>query len=217
MLHKELAMTLRSAAGVLLLASFLIPREAPAQTAVSVSARIGDFHVAVANYYHVPEREVVVIRERRISDDELPIVLFMAREARVPASRIVALRESGRSWWAISVHLGIRPEVYYVPVAVTPGPPYGKAYGHYKKKPRDKWNTIVLADDDIMHLVHLRFLSEHYHIAPERVIEARGRHPHLVAAYADIHETKERERRGGGRDRDDDNDKGNGKGRGRKK
>ena len=48
----------------------------------------------------------------------------------------------GMSWWDISVRYGIRPEVYYVPVAVAPGPPYGKAWGHYKKAPQ-AWNTIV--------------------------------------------------------------------------
>ena len=215
-------MTLRWIAGcVVAFASVFVPQMAAAQTAVSMSARIGDFHVAVANYYHVPEREVVVIRERRISDDELPIVLFMAREARVPASRIVALRESGRSWWAISVHLGLRPEVYYVPVAVAPGPPYGKAYGHYKKKPRSQWNTIVLSDSDIINLVHLRFLSEHYRIAPERVMEARGRHRDVVAVYSDIDDRHGRKdsRKAVKRDDDqgDDNDQGNGRGRGRKK
>ncbi len=201
------------AGGVLALASIFIPRVAPAQTAVSVSARIGDFHVAVANYYHVPEREVIVIRERRISDDELPIVLFMAREARVPPARIIALRESGRSWWAISIHLGLRPDVYYVPVAVAPGPPYGKAYGHYKK-PRHQWNTIVLSDSDIVNLVHLRFLSEHYGIAPEYVIEARGRHRDVVAVYSDISDRRARDR-GRGHDRDDD--RGHGKGKGKKR
>src|SRR5688572_20158980 len=54
---------------------------AHAQTPFSVSAHIGDFHVAVANYYHVPEREVIVIRERRIPDDEIPVALFIARHA----------------------------------------------------------------------------------------------------------------------------------------
>jgi hypothetical protein len=205
-------MMLRWTTVLIVLASVLMPGEARAQTAVNVSARVGDFHVAVANYYHVPEREVVVIRERRISDDELPIVLFMAREARVSPSRVVALRESGRSWWSISVHLGLRPEAYYVPLSVTPGPPYGKAYGHFKK-PRHKWNTIVMSDSDVMHLVHLRFLSEHYHIAPERVVDVRSRHRNVMAVHADIHETHERERRGG-RDHDDQG-KGNGKGKGR--
>jgi len=194
----------------LVLALILTTRSASAQTAVSVSAHIGNFHVAVANYYHVPEREVIVIRERRISDDELPVVLFVAQRARVAPARVIALRESGRSWWDISVHFGLGPEVYYVPVTVVSGPPYGRAYGHYKKS-RKHWNTIVLSDDDVVNLVQLRFLTEHYGIAPERVIESRGRHRDFVMVHSEIGnaraERHDDDRGGQGR--------GNGKGKGR--
>jgi len=155
------------------LALMLSPDRAQAQTAVSVAAQIGDFHLAVSNYYHVPEREVLVIRERRVSDDELPVVLFVAQRARVSPMQIVDLRVRGLSWWDISARFGIGPEVYYVPMTVAPGPPYGRAYGHYKK-PKHQWNTIVLSDADVVNLVHLRFLSDHYHVSPERVIELRG-------------------------------------------
>src|SRR5262245_65852607 len=95
-----------------------------AQTAFSVSASVGDFHVAVSNYYHVPEREVIVVRERRIPDDELPVVFFIAQQARVPAARIVDMRLHGASWWDISVRYGLGPDVYHVPVSVVHlGPP----------------------------------------------------------------------------------------------
>lgn len=157
-----------------------------AQTNVSVSARIGDFHVAVANYYEVPEREVIVIRERRIRDDEIPVALFIARQARVPWTRVVDMRLRGDSWWDISVRLGVSPEVYYIPVAVSPGPPYGRALGHYKKKHRKEWRTIVLTDADVVNLVQLRFLSEHYHVAPERIIELHGRDRDFVMIHADV-------------------------------
>jgi hypothetical protein len=158
-----------------------------AQTAVSVSAHIGDFHVAVANYYHVPEREVIVIRERRIPDDEIPVALFIARHAGVPWARVVDMRLRGASWWDISVRFGVSPEVYYVPVAVVSGPPYGRALGHYKKKHRKEWRTIVLTDADVVNLVELRFLSEHYRVAPERIIELRGRDQNFVAIHAEVH------------------------------
>jgi hypothetical protein len=167
-------------------------RAAHAQTPFSVSAHIGDFHVAVANYYHVPEREVVVIRERRIPDDEIPVALFIARHAGVPWARVVDMRLRGTSWWDISVRFGLSPEVYYVPVAVvSPGPPYGRALGHYKKKHRKEWKTIVLSDADVVNMVQLRFISEHYRVAPERVIEMRGRKHDFVAIHADV--------RGGGK------------------
>jgi len=192
----------------LALSVMLVPDQAQAQTAVSVAARIGDFHVAVSNYYHVPEREVIVIRERRISDDELPVVLFIAQRAAVPPARIVDLRLRGLSWWDISVRYGIGPEVYYVPVAVAPGPPYGHAYGHYKK-PRKHWKTIVLSDDDVVNLVYLRFASDYYRVPAERVIERRGHQGDVVLIHAEM------SGRPSGRDRDDDDGgpKGHGKGK----
>lgn len=186
--------------------------DAHAQTAVSVSAHIGDFHVAVANYYQVPEREVIVIRERRIRDDEIPVALFIARHASVPWSRVVDMRVRGDSWWDISVRFGLRPDVYYVPVAVAPGPPYGRALGHYKKKPRKEWKTIVLTDADIVNLVELRFLSEHYRVEPERIIALRADHHDFVAVHADLH-------RHGGRGKVANNDErghgGSGRGKGK--
>jgi hypothetical protein len=206
--------TLSLALSILTLAPALGDR-ADAQTAFSVSAHIGDFHVAVANYYHVPEREVIVIRERRIPDDEIPVALFIAREASVPWGRVVEMRLRGDSWWNISVRLGLAPDVYYVPVAVTPGPPYGRALGHYKKKHRKEWRTIVLTDADIVNLVELRFLTEHYRVAPERVIELRGSNRDFVMVHADLRGHDSR----GRREKDDDDDQGGngrGKGRGRK-
>lgn len=168
------------------LGATLVSTRAQAQTAFSVAASVGDFHVAVSNYYHVPQREVILVRERRIRDDELPVVFFIAQRARVAPATIVDLRLRGLSWWDISVRYGIGPEVYYVPVAVAPGPPYGKAWGHYKKKPKKQWNTIVLSDDDVVNLVQVRFISDHYHIAPERVIESRGKHRDYVTVHREV-------------------------------
>lgn len=184
-----------------------------AQTAVSVSAHVGNFHVAVANYYRVPEREVIVIRERRILDDEIPVALFIAQKARVAPARVVDLRLRGDSWWDISVRFGIGPELYYVPLAVAPGPPYGKAYGHYKKS-RKQWNTIVLSDPDIVNLVHLRFLTDHYGVPPEEIIELRGRRGDFVAIHAEVFD---RRSVGKGKNHDDARGDGKGKGRGRHK
>jgi hypothetical protein len=179
-----------------------------AQTAYSVSANIGNFHVAVANYYQVPEREVIVIRERRIPDDEIPVALFIARHAGVPWGRVVDMRLRGDSWWNISVRLGVQPDVYYVPVTVVSGPPYGRALGHYKNKHRKQWSTIVLSDADMVNLVELQFLSEHYHVAPERIIEMRGRDRDFVAINAEV--------RGGGKGHDDHGGNSQGKGKGSK-
>jgi hypothetical protein len=200
--------TIVLASSLVTLAPSLGADRAFAQTAFSVSAHIGDFHVAVANYYQVPEREVIVIRERRIPDDEIPVALFIARHAGVPWTRVVDMRLRGTSWWDISVRLGVSPEVYYVPVAVVSGPPYGRALGHYKKKHRKEWRTIVLTDADVVNLVELRFLSEHYHVAPERIIELRGKDRDFVAIN---YEVRGRGKDSDRRDNQDGNSQGNGK------
>jgi len=200
--------TIVLASSLVTLAPSLGADRAFAQTAFSVSAHIGDFHVAVANYYQVPEREVIVIRERRIPDDEIPVALFIARHAGVPWTRVVDMRLRGTSWWDISVRLGVSPEVYYVPVAVVSGPPYGRALGHYKNKHRKQWSTIVLSDADVVNLVELRFLSEHYHVAPERIIELRGKDRDFVAIN---YEVRGRGKDSDRRDNEDGNSQGNGK------
>jgi len=205
---RKTTFTIVLASSLVTLAPSLGADRAFAQTAFSVSAHIGDFHVAVANYYQVPEREVIVIRERRIPDDEIPVALFIARHAGVPWTRVVDMRLRGTSWWDISVRLGVSPEVYYVPVAVVSGPPYGRALGHYKNKHRKQWSTIVLSDADVVNLVELRFLSEHYHVAPERIIELRGKDRDFVAIN---YEVRGRGKDSDRRDNEDGNSQGNGK------
>jgi hypothetical protein len=191
-----------------------------AQTAFSVSANIGNFHVAVANYYQVPEREVIVIRERSDPRRRDPGRAVHRAARGVPWGRVVDMRLRGDSWWNISVRLGVQPDVYYVPVTVVSGPPYGRALGHYKNKHRKQWSTIVLSDADMVNLVELQFLSEHYHVAPERIIEMRGRDRDFVAINAEF-VARWRWRRQGPRRRgrklarQGQGSKGHGKGRGR--
>jgi hypothetical protein len=55
--------------------------------------------------------------------------------------------------------------------AVVSGPPYGRAYGYYKNKPKKEWKTIVLSDDDVVNLLNLKFMSEHYDYPPEKIMK----------------------------------------------
>jgi hypothetical protein len=115
----------------------LIPQ---AKASVDIGVYIGDeglrgFYLSVGDYYRVPEREVVIIRERGMSYEEMPVVFFIAGRAHVAPGVIVDLRLRGMSWMDITFRYGLSPEIYYVPLRVTPGPPYGKAYGYYKKWP----------------------------------------------------------------------------------
>jgi hypothetical protein len=154
-------------------------------TSVTVAPRVSDFQQAVSDYFRVSAHDVAVIRDRQIRDEDLPVVLFVAHRADLAPATVVDLRVRGYSWWDISVRYHLGPEVYYVPVAGIPGPPYANAYGYYQR-PRAQWNTIVLADADVVNLVNLRFLTEHYHVSPQRVIDLRGRSGDFVAVEREI-------------------------------
>ena len=132
------------------------------------------FYLAIGDYFHVPEREVIIIRERRVRDEEIPVVFFLAQRASVSHNTIIKMRLSGMTWLEISLHYGLSPEIFYVPVRVIKGPPYGRAYGYYRNKPRSAWKAIRLNDAEIIDLVNLRFISEHYGYPAEEVIRLRS-------------------------------------------
>ena len=111
---------------------------------------LNSFYLSVGEYYRVPERDVIFIRERRIPDYEIPVVLFISQRARVAPAMIIDLRLSGNSWMNISLRFGLGPDVYYVPVQNVHGSPYGHAYGHYRNRNRNEWHRIRLDDDDDM-------------------------------------------------------------------
>jgi hypothetical protein len=158
---------------------------------VTVGATIGDdglkeFHLAIGKQYNYPEKQVVVIREKNIPEDELPVVFFIARRAQVTPMTIVKLRQAGQTWWEISLHYGLSPDIFFIPVHTDPGPPYGRAYGYYKDRDKHHWKNVRLEDADIINLVNLRFICERYQWPPDEVIKLRAKGDDFVRIHTDV-------------------------------
>ncbi|MBC7364472.1 MAG: hypothetical protein H5U07_08035 [Candidatus Aminicenantes bacterium] len=150
--------------------------------------KVRGFYLSISNYFNVPEPTIIEIRQRyRLSDDELPVVFFLATRARVEPQVVIDLRLKGLSWWDITLHFGLNPEIFFVPISVVKvGPPYGRALGFYRQyREKKSWGKIVLTDVDIINLVNLKFISEYHKIPPEKVMEIRTKGHNFV----DIHET----------------------------
>lgn len=185
---------------MIFLALIMLPLFGPmdrARAQVDIGMSIGQeglkgFYLGVGEYFRVPQREVIIIRERHIPVEEIPVVLLIAQRARVAPASIINLRLGGKSWLDITVHYGLSPEIYYVhvPATVRVGPPYGKAYGHYKNKPKKEWKTIVLRDDEVINLVNLKFVSEHYGHPAEEVIKLRSKGKNFVVINHEIRKAK---------------------------
>jgi hypothetical protein len=203
---------------------FLVPA-APASaqnvsTGISISnGELQNFYLAIGDYYRVPESRVVYVKQHyRLPDEELPVVFFLASRAHVDPSVIIDLRVRQRmSWLNITFHYGLTPEIYYVPVERV-GPPYGNAYGHYKKHKKD-YKKVVLVDADVVNLVNLRFMSEYHGVAAEVVMDRRGKGERFVVINEDFHKEKGKHRDDDKQDKKDkkdkkDKDKGKGHGKG---
>lgn len=223
-----MVMTLAKRFTLLLLCMLFAAPVVRAETRLDVGASFQDgdlksFYLGIGEYFRVPYPDVVVIEQRRLPPPEIPVAFFIAQHAHVSPGLVVDLRLGGRSWLDISLHFGIGPEVFYVPVAAVPGPPYGHAYGYYKNKPRKEWHTIALADADIVNLVNLRFVSEHYGYRPETVIGRRSQGQDFVVIHAEARKAKggaagqSQKQTGAGKGPPEDTGKGKGQGKGQGK
>ena len=90
---------------------------------ISTSCLATDFHVDLGVYFGIPQTQVVGLRERHVPDQDLPVIMAAARNARVSPDVIVNMRLGGKSWTDIAVHFDLGPETFYLPVRT--GPPYG--------------------------------------------------------------------------------------------
>jgi hypothetical protein len=142
----------------------------PARASVDIdfgaAVRIGDhsdIFFAVSSRYFDQDRAVVETWGRRCDNpDDLAVALFISNRSGRSLDWIFALRASGRSWWDIGVRVGIPVDAWFVPVARDPGPPYGKAYGYWKKHRRDPRAVVRLTDGDVRNLVAVRVIHEYY-------------------------------------------------------
>lgn len=190
-------------------------------TGISISdGQLRNFYFSIGDYYHVPESRVVHVRDRyHIHDEELPVLFFLASRANVDPQTIIDLRIGRRmSWLDITFHFGLTPEIYYVPVRRV-GPPYGNAYGYYKKH-KNNYRRVVLADNDVVNLVNLRFMSDYHGVAPEVIMDKRGKGEKFFVMNNELHETKGKKgnyknnQKKGSNKNNKNNGAGNGKGRG---
>lgn len=184
---------LKAAAGAAFLSVLWgVPPARPAQVDLGLAVsdgRLRSFYVAVGEHYRVAPSAVVDLRTRyRLADEDLPVVYFLAARAHVGPQAVIDLRLAKRSWFDIAVHFRLSPEIFFVPVrAERPGPPYGNAYGYYRKRGRaGDWRGLVLTDREVVGLVNLRFLSEYHGLDPDDIISRRSRQASFVRIHDEI-------------------------------
>jgi len=135
----------------------------------------GDLYVAVAARYFDRDRDTIARWDARYrAPDDLTVAMFISRHSGKSLEEVHALRVRGLSWWEISLRFGVPVDAWFVPVERDPGPPYGKAYGYWKKHRADRRAEIVLTDDDLRNLVAVRMVHEYYGVSVDLALEWRA-------------------------------------------
>ena len=75
---------------------------AAAYAGVSVDIRVG-----LGEFYRQPQHDIIVLEERAVPPDELPVVLFIAGRAGVPPLVIWEHRRAGLGWARIAARYGV--------------------------------------------------------------------------------------------------------------
>ena len=178
---------------LLLLSVTCLVSKAVVNAGASEGNIVTSYDFSIGDYFSATQKEVTVARDRGIPEDEIPVVFFMAQLAEASPVKIIDLRLKGNSWQDVARHYKYGPEVFYFPVkdSVVVGPPYGKAYGHYKNKPRKEWKKIKIGDDDVVNLVNLEFLSEYNDYPPVTIMAMRGKNKGFNTISDDIDRQRE--------------------------
>ncbi len=126
--------------------------------------------------------------------DDLAVALFLASQSNLDPASFAGLRKQGLGWFEISKRSRIAVDVFFLSPERDPGPPYGNAYGHWRKYRRDHRHVMVLSDDDIRHLVGARMIHEYFDVPLVTAMEWRAAARDVQAAMI----REYRQRHGGG-------------------
>jgi len=133
-----------------------------------------EYYQAVGEYFQVSKRQVVVIVKRWPHFGDLPVALFIAAKAKVSVGLIVEARRLGKDWLDIARLHKLSAADFYLPVTAVVGQPFREVYGKFAAVGQEAWPQVALKDEDVVNLVNLRFLSEHYRCSPHVVMELRA-------------------------------------------
>ncbi len=150
---------------------------------------------------------------------ELPPALFLSGRMGIPLPRVIELRSSGLPWVDVFGRLDVSLDVLRVDLPRDPGPPYGKAWGYWKKHGTGG-PGLSLTDAEVADWVNLRVTSQYFGLPPAEVVKLRAGGASFKSMVGDHYRSKHPPK-GNKPDKAKDHDKGKehdkGKGKGKHK
>jgi hypothetical protein len=153
----------------------------------------------------------VLLSGSRDGPGHLGVYCYLSRESGRDYNYILGLRRSGDSWQLIFEKLKIDVGRIFVSLPTRPGPPYGKAYGYWKKAPKTK---VRLTDVEIADWINARVLSVSLGIGVDEVLARRGKGEKVSAIAGKTYREKHKGGPSAEKEKSKDTAKGKGRSRG---
>jgi len=163
--------------------------------AVNVNDNTSLFFGVSSRYFNREPRVVETWSQRVPDPDDLSVLMFLAARSGRSVDAVFAMRRTGLSWWDVSIRLGVPADVWFVPVE-RPGPPYGKAYGYWRKHGRDT-RAYRIDDRSCRDLVAVRMMHDYYGIPAERAMDLRRDGRRIDSLVGDEYRTRHGNGKGG--------------------
>ena len=173
-------------AGLLVIgACVVVPERGPQPPAVLVTAK-AEYRAAWLSYYKCDESNVDFLVKKGWHYDDISVGLFLAHRSGKTVQDIELRRVAGYSWWKVMEHIKLDVMTLHtkVPDSLKIGPPYGNAYGYFRKQDA----TYLMTDEDVRNLVHLKVMTEHHGLDAALVIDHRGRGRTFNDLYKEHHD-----------------------------
>lgn len=135
------------------------------------------FFLNVTNRYYGSQQQAVQVLDRCPNPDlDFPVVMFLAQIAGKRADVVLSLRRKGLPWSEVMVRLQVEPDRLFAGFDRDPGPPYGKAWGHYKDhRGRGAKGPFAVDDRAVQDLVRLQIASGALRVNPYTIVSERRR------------------------------------------
>ncbi|UCF81092.1 MAG: hypothetical protein JSV08_01330 [Acidobacteriota bacterium] len=153
----------------------------------------------------------VLLKGSRDGPEHLAVYCYLSKESGRDYNYILGLRRGGDSWQVVFEKLKIDVGGIFVSLPSRPGPPYGKAYGYWKKEPRTK---VRLTDVEIVDWVNARVLSASLGIGADEVLARRANGEKISAIAGKTYREKHKGGPSAEKEKSKDTAKGKGRSRG---
>ncbi|HYV84422.1 MAG TPA: hypothetical protein VFB49_00775 [Patescibacteria group bacterium] len=190
-LHRMLRPAVLAAAAVSILFPPAVASAADLFYNATIGLKVNDdarFFLNLTNeHYAVPEpTAVAVVKRCPRPQDDYPVVMLLARASGRSADAILSMRLHGAPWVDVFARCQVSPDVLFVGMDRDPGPPYGHAWGYWKKHDHGGDARAALSDVQITDLAKLQIVSGYYHVSPYTVVAERQRGS-TIERYAVVH------------------------------